>query len=113
MIQKDVSDDYPAYLNQETNSLATSNSSLRRSKSLSSLQDNNSKLRLNSDKAQYYEELVNTKGTSKIISHFVKRVSLQPLTQLVKPTRSNSKHSQQQLSPPPFGTRFASSSSDI
>lgn len=102
---KDVSEHYSTFLNKETGSLmsmATTNSSLRRSKSLGSLQDNNKpkfNTRPSSDKARYYEDLVNTKGKSKMISHLVKRVSLQPLTQLVKPTRNKQS---QQLSPPPF-----------
>lgn len=53
-----------------------------------------------SDKAQYFEDLVNTKSRSKILTQIAK-VSLQPLAQLVKPSKAKQhKH----LSPPPFKT---------
>ncbi|KAI8977147.1 hypothetical protein BDF20DRAFT_547739 [Mycotypha africana] len=94
--------------------ISTRNSSksttLRKTKSLGSIQDKLSSIHIvpNSDKAHYFENLVaEQKGMkSRLLSQFVKRVTLQPLTQLVvKPTKSVNKSShslEAHLSPPPF-----------
>jgi hypothetical protein len=55
----------------------------------------------NSDKAPYFEHLVTSKETSKLLTQMVRKVSLQPLAQLVKPLRPKPN---QRLSPPPFTT---------
>lgn len=93
------------HLNSETESLM-SVSSLRRTKSLSSLQEKPVSIHSgpNSEKATHFEYLVTSKGTSKLLTDFVKKVSLQPLAQLVKPLRPKPSSSQR-LSPPPFTSR--------
>ncbi|CAO3609810.1 unnamed protein product [Mucor fragilis] len=110
MLSQDVRDHLASHLNRETGSLVsttTAASSLRRTKSLGSLHDKPSMILLhtgpNSDKAPYFEDLLTTKQTPSLLSQFVKRVSLQPLAQLVKPLRPNkASQSNNHLSPPPF-----------
>jgi hypothetical protein len=84
-------------------SATTTASSLRRTKSLNTIQENPIDIHSgsNSDKAPYFEGLVTSKATSKLLTHFVKKVSLQPLAQLVKRPKPSSS---QRLSPPPFTT---------
>ncbi|KAL9554163.1 hypothetical protein MBANPS3_002931 [Mucor bainieri] len=88
-------------------STTTAASSLRRTRSLGSLHDKPSMIHTgpNSDKAPYFEDLLTSKQTSNLLSQFVKKVSLQPLAQLVKPLRprpSQSNNNNNHLSPPPF-----------
>jgi hypothetical protein len=94
-----------SHLNRETGSLASSTTaSLRRTRSLGSLHESSNTTihaRDDSDKAPYFVNLVSTKSKSKILSKIAK-VSLQPLAQLVKPSRSRQKN--QHLNPPPFRT---------
>ncbi|EPB86873.1 hypothetical protein HMPREF1544_06299 [Mucor circinelloides 1006PhL] len=107
MLSQDVRNHLASHLNRETGSLvstATAASSLRRTKSLGSLHDKPSVIHTgpNSDKAPYFEDLLTTKQTSNLLSQFVKKVSLQPLAQLVKPLRPKPSQSNNHLSPPPF-----------
>jgi hypothetical protein len=98
----------PLQLNRETGSLISNNSStaatasLRRTRSLGSLHD--SIHTRDSEKAPFFEDLVVTnKSRSRILSQIAK-VSIQPLTQLVKPSSSRQQQKHHYLSPPPFKT---------
>jgi hypothetical protein len=93
----------PCHLNRETGSLTstatTAPSSLRRTRSLGSITSIH--VRDDSEKAPYFEDLVsNTKSRTKILSQIAK-VSIQPLAQLVKPSKSKQLQ-QKRLDPPPF-----------
>lgn len=101
----DVRTHLPLHFDRETGSLASStNTSLRRARSLGSLHESFNTtihVRDDSEKAPYFVHLVNTKSKSKILSKLAK-VSIQPLTQLVKPSWSKPKNPH--LDPPPFKT---------
>ncbi|KAI8647780.1 hypothetical protein BD408DRAFT_321078, partial [Parasitella parasitica] len=103
MLTQDLSDQLASHLNRETGSLIsiqTGASSLRRARSLGSLYDKPSIIHSgpNSDKAPYYEDLL-ARQSSNLLSQFVKKVSLQPLAQLVKPSRLKPSPSSNYFSP--------------
>ncbi|ORE12616.1 hypothetical protein BCV71DRAFT_246797 [Rhizopus microsporus] len=67
---------------------------LRRTQSFSSFDSVSSSLRTSShytDKAPYFESLVTSKLTTKLVSQFVRKVTLEPIAQLVKPHRAKDK----------------------
>ncbi|CAO3609450.1 unnamed protein product [Mucor hiemalis] len=98
---QDVKKYFSPQLDKETGSFISTASSLRRTKSLGSLHESvnvSIHARDDSDKAPYFEDLVVTKSRSRILAQIAK-VSIQPLAQLVKPSKLKQ---QKHLSPPPF-----------
>lgn len=91
--KKDIRDHLPIYLDKDTNSLSSTKTvSLRRSKSLESF-NTTIHARDDSEKAPYFVNLITHKSKSKILTQIAK-VSLQPLAQLVKPSRSKQQKQQ-------------------
>lgn len=101
----------PSHLNRETGSLISNTStaaasSLRRTKSLGSIANLSIHTRDDSEKAAYFEDLVTTKSRTRILSQIAK-VSIQPLAQLMKPSKSKQQSQHQKhnhISPPPFSS---------